>query len=164
MNPQTDAPTSSRRPAPDPASAQAQTRAQAQEPDSDLDIWSSWLTQAAEAGTRFAELAALEIRLAVGDSGRLLLLVIVALPVAMLAWLGFCVLTAWLVAHYSASVAWGLGAFLGIQLATLCVVLALWQRYKRSLKLPLTRQYLHAFMGGLANDEARTTDSRNPGS
>lgn len=133
----------------------------AQEPESELNIWSTWLTQAAAAGADFAELFALEVRLAVGDARRLLMLAMIAIPLLLFAWLGFSVLIAWLVGEYLTSVIWGLAAFLGIQLIVLGSLVCLWQRYKRSLKLPLTRQYLHAFMGGLSANEARTTDLRD---
>lgn len=123
--------------------------------DSKLDTWSAWVTQAAAAGADFAELFSLEVRLAVGDARRLLVLMLMAVPLLLLAWLGFSTLIAWLVGEYRSSVAWGIGTFLGIQLVSLGALACLWQRYKQSLKLPLTRQYLQAFMGGFS-DEARS--------
>lgn len=123
--------------------------------DGKLDTWSTWVTQTAAAGADFAELFALEVRLAVGDARRLLVLMLVAVPLLLFAWLGFSTLVAWLVGEYRSSVAWGIGTFLAIQLLSLGALVCLWQRYKQSLKLPLTRQYLQAFLGGFS-DEART--------
>lgn len=143
--------------------AEAGTVPPGQESESEFSIWSTWLKQATEAGTDFAELFALEMRLAVGDAGRMLVLMVVAIPLLLFSWLGLSVLIAWVVGEYQTSVLWGLATFLGIQLATLGTIFCLWQRYKRSLTLPLSRQYLKEFMGGFSADEARTTDSRDPG-
>lgn len=140
----------------------AQAPPSEQDAASNFDTWSDWLSQAGEAGAAIAELFALELRLAVADAGRIMMLGLAAIPVLILAWVSFATLLAWLVADYSASVGWGVFTFLGLQLAVLIVLLLLFQRYKHSLKLPLTRQHLQAFKGGLTNYEARTADPRNP--
>ncbi|GAB3094097.1 hypothetical protein G8770_02050 [Aestuariicella hydrocarbonica] len=123
-----------------------------------LDIWSDWLSQAVTAGSDIAELFRLEVQLALGDARRMLLLALLALPMMMLLWLGFAALMTWLVIDYSGSVTCGLLAFVLLHGAALVSIRLLWQRYKRSLKLPLTRQHLQAFMGGMQHNETQTPE------
>lgn len=124
--------------------------------DEPLDIWSDWIKQATEAGSNLAELFSLEIKLAVSDAGRMLCLLLLALPIALLAWLSLSGLLAWIVVDYSSSVTLGLAAFLLLQLGVLLSLRLLWKRYKRSLSLPLTREHLQSFMGGAQTANLQT--------
>lgn len=130
--------------------------------DEPLEIWSDWIKQATEAGSNLAELFALEIKLAVGDAGRMFCVLLLALPVVFLAWLGLSVLLAWVVVDYSGSVTPGLVTFLLLQLGVLLSLRLLWKRYKRSLSLPLTREHLQSFMGGVQTGNLHTATGETP--
>jgi len=124
----------------------------------EIATWIAWLDQALDAGIDIAQLLQLEIRLAVGDLRRMLVLFLVALPMFLLTWISFVSLVAWLASEYFESVAAGLLTFLGIQIIVLIGLRFFWNRYKRSLRLPLTRQHLQAFLGGI-RDEAQKVDT-----
>ncbi|MFA5495526.1 MAG: hypothetical protein WC247_12170 [Porticoccaceae bacterium] len=123
----------------------------------ELKAWLEWLEQAVAAGGTLSRLAALELRLAVASSGRLLVLALVILPLVVFAWLGLSVLLGWLAFQYSLSVSVGLGTFLGVQLAALAALGWGCLRYRRRLSLPATRRHLQAFREGLQRG-AQTTD------
>src|SRR5690606_39051812 len=63
----------------------------------ELKSSAQWLEHAALVGGDLVRLAGMELRLAAGDSGRMLLLALAMIPVAILAWTGLSVLLAWLV-------------------------------------------------------------------
>src|SRR5690606_41666494 len=73
----------------------------------ELKSSAQWLEHAALVGGALVRLAGMELRLAAGDSGRMLLLALTMIPVAILAWTGLAVLLAWLVFTGLGSVAWG---------------------------------------------------------
>jgi len=113
----------------------------------ELVLLAGWLQQIAASGGDIARLLVLELRLAVGDSGRLLLLAVLSLPLLLLAWTGFAVLVSWLVYQYDASVTMALLAFLLLQLSALAVIHVLIRQYRKSLSLPLTRHHIQSFLG-----------------
>lgn len=116
-----------------------------------------WLRQLSAAGSAYSRLFALELRLALGDSGRLLVLGLLMVPVALLAWVGLGVLLAWLVYHYSQSVGFALGAFFLLQVVVLAALALACRRYSKSLSLPATRRHLNALLAEVA-DEPSTTE------
>src|SRR5690606_9692920 len=63
----------------------------------ELKSSAQWLEHAALVGGDLVRLAGMELRLAAGDSGRMLLLALAMIPVAILAWTGLSVLLASLV-------------------------------------------------------------------
>lgn len=87
----------------------------------ELKAYLDWLRELAAAGGALSKLVLLELRLAVGDGLRLVLLGLVMLSVVMLAWTGFSVLLAWLAYLHWQSVISGLCAFLAMQLVALGV-------------------------------------------
>lgn len=103
-----------------------------------------WLAQAAQATGDLSRLALLELRLAVGDSGRLVILSLVMIPVFLLAWTGLSVLLAWSAFAWLGSVALAIGVFTGLQVVILGVLLMYWRKYARSLSLPVTSKRLQA--------------------
>lgn len=123
----------------------------------ELKAWLHWLQQGAEAGGTLSRLAWLELRLAIADSKRLLLVGLAMVPVIVLAWLGFSVLLAWLAYQQSLSVTLGLGAFLALQLVALMIMFRACKVYSRSLSLPATRSHIQAFVEGTQRG-APTTD------
>lgn len=117
------------------------------DPD-ELKAYLDWLRELAAAGGTLSKLVRLELRLAVGDGLRLVLLGLVMLSVVILAWTGFSVLMAWLAYLHGQSVISGLCAFLAMQLAALGAMWWLRRQYRKSLSLPVTRRHLDAFMEG----------------
>lgn len=123
----------------------------------ELQLWANWLQQLAAAGTDISRLLLLELRLAMGDSRRLLLLALLAMPVLLLAWIGVCVLLSWLIYQFSVSVTLALAGFILIQLAALAGIRAAVGYYRKSLRLPLTRKHLKSFTRGNSS-ESQTAD------
>tara|TARA_R110002153_G_scaffold107109_4_gene246886 strand:- start:55158 stop:55580 length:423 start_codon:yes stop_codon:yes gene_type:complete len=118
----------------------------------ELQVWASWLRQAEAIGSDIFELLLLEVRLAVSDSKRLLVLALLFLPMLMLTWIGLSILLAWLVYLLNMSVTQGLLTFFMIQFLGLIAITMGWNHYKKSLTLPLTRQHIRQFVGGESND------------
>lgn len=118
----------------------------------EIQIWANWLRQARTIGVDIVELLLLEVRLAVSDSKRLLILALLFVPLLILTWLGFSVLLAWQAYLLNASITQGLLAFLIIQLLSLAAIAMGWNRYKKSLTLPLTRQQIRRIIEGQTND------------
>mgnify|MGYP003625293307 FL=1 len=118
----------------------------------ELQVWASWLRQAEAIGSDIFELLLLEVRLAVSDSKRLLVLALLFLPMLMLTWIGLSILLAWLVYLLNMSVTQGLLTFFMIQFLGLIAIAMGWNHYKKSLTLPLTRQHIRQFVGGESND------------
>jgi len=112
----------------------------------ELKAWLDWLQQAAEAGGTLSKLALLELRKAVADGRRLIVVALFMLPVLFLAWLGFSVLLGWVAYHYSLSIGYGVATFLAVQLATLWLMWFACKQYRKSFSLPTTRRHLQAFM------------------
>jgi len=114
-----------------------------------------WFRQLAGLGGAYSRLFALELRLALGDARRLLILGLLMIPVALLAWIALGALLSWLVYGYSRSVTWGLTAFFLIQTLTLAGLALTCRRYVASLSLPATRRHLHDLL-------AETRDETHP--
>lgn len=114
----------------------------------ELKAWLSWLQQAAVAGGTLSRLAVLELRLALSDSKRLLILGLAMVPLIVLAWIGFAVLLAWLAYEQSQLVSLGLLTFVVVQLLALAILFKACKVYRRSLSLPATRSHLQAFVEG----------------
>lgn len=121
---------------------------QAQQPErpllAELKATQTWLEQAALAGGALVRLAGLELRLAAGDAGRLLVLGLAMLPLVLLAWIGLSVLLAWLAFIWLGSAALAIATFIAVQLVTLAIMAALARKFARSLSLPATRRQLNA--------------------
>tara|TARA_R110000772_G_scaffold148001_3_gene258555 strand:+ start:84395 stop:84907 length:513 start_codon:yes stop_codon:yes gene_type:complete len=114
--------------------------------EAELRNWQALLQQALEAGNAFSRLVLLELRLAVGDAGRLALVVLALVPLVIFTWLGLSVLLAWWAFAALESVALGLVAFTALQVAALLLLWLAARRYARSLALPATRRQLRAIM------------------
>lgn len=103
-----------------------------------------WLEHAALAGGDLVRLAGLELRLAAGDSGRLLALGLAMVPLALLAWIGLSVLLAWLVFAWLGSTAAAIFTFMVVQLVTIGIMLAYCRKFAKSLSFPATSRQLKA--------------------
>ena len=118
----------------------------------ELQLWARWLQQAAANGTDIFQLVQLELRLAISDSPRLLILALLFIPLLMLTWVSFSALLAWLVYLLNTSVTQGLLAFFIIQLLGLVAISMGCKHYKKSLTLPLTRQHIRRLVGDQSSD------------
>lgn len=127
--------------APEPEHEQAETR---------RDGGQEWLQLAqlsADMGGDLARLMLLELRLALTSLNRMLLLALAFLPLILLVWLGLSLLPAVLVYQHSGSAAFGVLAFLGVQMLALGAVSVAWMRYRKALSLPNTRRQFRGFTG-----------------
>lgn len=127
-------------------------KAEKAEPLDQLQIWASWLEQAGTLSSDVFQLLQLELRLAVSDSKRLLILALLFVPMLMLTWISFSVLLAWQVYLLNMSVTQGLLACCMIQVLGLLGIAMGWNYYKKSLSLPLTRQNIRQLTGGQGSD------------
>lgn len=117
-----------------------------------LEAWTSWLQQSAVIGHDILHLLRLELQLAFKDSKRLLVLALLFIPVAMLAWIGFSVLSAWLIYSVNTSVAQGLLAFFAFQITGLLALIFGWKHYRKSLRLPMTTEHVGRLLKGNTRD------------
>lgn len=108
----------------------------------DLDATLTWLRDISELGAILSRLAIAEIGLAAGDMGRCVVLALLALPIMLLAWIGFCVLVSWYAYSLSGYPGAGFAAFFLLQVATLLMIKWLLSKYRRSFGLPETRKQL----------------------
>lgn len=126
-----------------PESGDAGGQEQARQPLKDeLKSSLAWLEHAALAGGDLVRLAALELRLAAADSGKLVVLGLAMVPLLLLAWIGLSVLLGWLVLAWSGSVAWGIVVFIGVQLVAMAILAINCKKYAKSLSFPATSRQL----------------------
>jgi len=127
---------------------------------SEIKAWLDWAQQLTVAGGTLSKLALLELRLAVGDSGRLFAVGLLMLPLLFLAWIGLSVLLAWLAYLAVLSVTVALITFLLIQVVALIGLLMACKQYRKSLSLPATRRNLQNFMER-ARDGSPSAENRD---
>ncbi|WGK61151.1 hypothetical protein QAO71_13985 [Halopseudomonas sp. SMJS2] len=121
----------------------------------------AWLEHAALAGGDLVRLAALELRLAAADSGKLVGLALAMVPLLLLAWIGLSVLLGWLVFAWSGSVAWGIVMFIIVQLVALGIMAINCKKYSKSLSFPATSRQLKTLKEEASGpQEADKSDSR----
>lgn len=118
----------------------------------ELQLWARWLEQASANGSDIFKLLQLELRLALSDSPRLLVLALLFIPILMLTWISFSALLAWLIYLLNTSVTQGLLTFFIIQFLGLVGISIGWKHYKKSLTLPLTRQHISRLVGDRNSD------------
>ena len=118
--------------------------------------WLEWAQHAAVTGKDFAALAWMEIRLAMSDTGRMVVLGLVMIPLAMLAWIGLSVLIAWAVYVPTESVALGLVGFMAVQVIPMAIMGLMIKKYSKSLALPATKRHIQAFKEGLGDGAQRS--------
>lgn len=120
----------------------------------------AWLEHAALVAADLARLGLLELRLAAGDSGRLVVLGLAMIPILLLAWIGVSVLVGWSLFVWINSVALAIAGFIAVQLITLGIMALLIKKYVRSLSFPVTNQRLRALKEQAnGSEEATKADS-----
>lgn len=133
-------------------SASPDDKAEKTEQLEQLQLWVSWLEQAGTLSSDVLQLLKLELRLAFSDSKRLLVIALLFVPMLILTWISFSILLAWQVYLINMSVTQGLIACCLIQLLGLVGVAIVWNYYKKSLSLPLTRRNISQLIGRQSSD------------
>ncbi|MEQ8406910.1 MAG: hypothetical protein RKH07_01370 [Gammaproteobacteria bacterium] len=130
-----------------------QTLSSSQRPEPDSDTMSAellaardWLKDLTEAGSLLSRLAIAEVRLALSDFRRSLVLGLVAIQVMLLAWAGFCAFIAWSIYLASGYTIIGIATFLLLQVIMLVVIRLLQKRLHKSMRLPETRRQLQSIL------------------
>lgn len=120
----------------------------------EIQAWLALGSQALAVMEQLATVLRLELGLAVTDTKRLLMVVLAMIPLAFLAWLGFCALLSWLAVAASESVTLGLTTFLVLQLGSLYLLARAARRFQSSLGFPASRRQWRA----LIHSQAATGD------
>lgn len=114
----------------------------------DVGVLMELLQSAAATGSDIIGLLQLELRLAVIDIKRLLLLAKLFIPMLVLSWMSLSSVLAWHVYLLNASISQGLWFLCIFQfLGLLCIGVGL-KTYQKSLTLPLTRQHIRQILKG----------------
>jgi uncharacterized membrane protein YqjE len=127
----------------------------------EIEAWLQWLGDLRGAGVALLRLAAAELQLAAGDLRRFLLLSMLALPVGLLAWLGFAVFLCWALYSASGSLGAGFAGFFLLHFIILLVIRRMLSRYWKSMSLPVTREHFADIVEELRRVPQRT-DTSNP--
>lgn len=90
----------------------------------------------------FAELAALELRLALQSLPKILGLLIVAFLLSLFAWLSFSAAVGWLAYTWLGSAGWGIAGFLLLQILALIACRFMISTYTHRASLPHTRNFV----------------------
>lgn len=117
----------------------------------ELEAWLRWLVDLRDTGSALLQLAAAELQLAASDLRRFILLSLLVLPVALLAWLGLAVFLSWVVYAASGSLGAAFAGFFLLHFGILLVIRHLLARYRKSMGLPVTRQHLGEIVKELRN-------------
>ncbi|MEH6389751.1 MULTISPECIES: hypothetical protein [Pseudomonas] len=121
----------------------------------ELKALAEWAKHAALTGKDLGKLAFTEIRLTMAESGRIAVLGLAMLPLAMLAWIGLSVLLGWWAYVPSQSVTLGLVAFLAVQIIPMLIMLTMIKSSSKNLGLTTTKQHIHAFRQGIKDGAQR---------
>jgi hypothetical protein len=135
---------------------------EAGQPSAQQREWQAWvalLQQVIATGGKLSTVLSLELRLALADGRRLVMVTLAMIPLLLLMWLGLSVLVGWLVFVQSQSVALGIVGFVLMQLLTQLLLLRAARVYRRSLGLPASRRQLQAMMETGGEHATTTTDS-----
>lgn len=114
----------------------------------EMNALMGWLQSAASTGSEIFDLFKLEVRLAVTDVKRLILLSKLLVPMLVLAWMSLSAVLAWHVYLLNISVSQGLLFLCCLQFLGLFGVTFGLKYYQKSLTLPLTRQHIRRFVEG----------------
>ena len=118
----------------------------------EINLLINWLQQAASTGSEVFDLFQLEVRLAITDFKRLILLAKLFVPMLMLAWGSLSAVLTWHIYLLNASVSQGLLFLCFFQFFGLFSISIGWKYYQKSLSLPLTRKHIRQLIEGLNRD------------
>lgn len=125
----------------------------------ELEAWLRWLGDLRDAGSALLRLAAAELQLAASDVRRFLLLSLLVLPVAFLAWLGFALFLSWVAYSLTGTLGAAFAGFFLLHFAILVVIRQLLARYRKSMSLPVTREHLGGILKELQSAPQRPDTS-----
>lgn len=111
----------------------------------EIDAWLRWLADLRDAGSALLRLLAAELQLATSDLKRFLLLSLLVLPLAVLAWLGLALFLSWIVYVMTGSIGGGFAGFFVLHASLLLLISRQLKRYKQGMTLPETRKYIGVF-------------------
>ena len=114
----------------------------------EINVLMGWLQEAASTSSEIFDLFQLEVRLAVIDIKRLILLTRLFVPMLVLAWMSLSAVLMWSVYLLNTSVLQGLLFLCVLQFAGLFGIAIGLKYYQKSLSLPLTRQHIRQFIEG----------------
>ena len=112
--------------------------------ENEIQAWLEWFKHAASAGGDLAKLARMELSLALGDTKRIVLLALIAVPLLVLTWLGLSVLAAWLVFVPTQAITAAIGVFIAVQVIPLLIIGLSIKRYRKSWEFATTREHFKA--------------------
>jgi uncharacterized membrane protein YqjE len=92
------------------------------------------------------DLARMELLLAISSFPKVLMLWLLMMPVILLTWASFCVLTAWAVYAATGQLGWGIFMFFAQQLFLLLSCRWLFTKYRARMTLPYTRVQIKNFV------------------
>ena len=118
----------------------------------EIDLLIAWLQHTVSISAEIFDLFQLEVRLAVTDVKRLILLAKLVVPMLILTWISFSALLSWHIYLLNASVSQGLLFLCLFQFFGLLVISISWKYYQKSLSLPLTRQHIRQLIKGQSSD------------
>ncbi|HDZ56476.1 MAG TPA: hypothetical protein ENH64_08365 [Pseudomonas xinjiangensis] len=107
-----------------------------------------WAKNAGATAGDLIKLMFLELKLAMSDTRRIVVLGLAMVPLALLAWIGLSVLLAWWAYVPSESVTLALCVFLAVQVVPIIIMLSMIKKYSKSLSLPSTKKQMAAFKEG----------------
>jgi len=112
----------------------------------------AYAREALGAGSSFATLLQLELRLAAGDLGRLVFLGLLTLPILLLAWIGLGTTVSWLLFELTGIPLVAFVTFFALQLITLGFIAILARRFSKSLGLPQTTHFIRTAAQRVQNE------------
>ena len=121
----------------------------------ELKALGDWARHAALTGKDLGKLALTELRLTMTESGRIAVLGLAMLPLAMLAWIGLSVLLGWWAYVPSESVTLGIVAFLAVQIIPMLIMLMMIKGSAKNLGFSVTKQHIQAFKEGIKDGAQR---------
>lgn len=139
-----------------PKNATPHTRTEPDAMQDNLTLAVNLVTQAAAVGQGFVSLLGQELKLALGDTLRIMVLSKIYVYLVVLAWLGLTVFISWVVYDASGYGPWSALVFFLLQIMGLLTVHFLVRSLSQSLSLPQTRVQLRTFLGG-ENEKTEAT-------
>lgn len=137
-------------------SEQQQSQTDSNQNHSNLQTSLAWVESMAALVAAVLRLGLAEMSLARADLGRLMVVAVLLVPLAVLTWLALGVLAAWLVFEMAGSALAGIAAFAAIQVITLLLLLNKVKTYRHSLSLPATRAQIQTIINEVRYEAGRT--------
>lgn len=129
--------------------------------------WSDDMEQTLKLGDEFVtflggivDLARMEVLLAISTFPKVLMLWLLLMPVILLTWCSFCVLTAWGVYSLTGQLGWGIFMFFAQQVLLLLGSRWLFTKYRARMTLPYTRVQINNFVRSVKNGFGEQSETK----